>query len=318
MDLKPIQWFPGHMNKARKELVAIFKHVDVFIEVLDARIPFSSQNPMLEELQGGKPCLRVLAKNDLADAAVNAQWLAYFNADKNAQTDKNSAIVLDARNKNASGRIVPLCRDLFARKGVRRSNMTAMVVGIPNVGKSTLINSLAGRAVAKTGDQPAITKQQQFIEINADFRLLDTPGLMWPKVENIHSGYRLAITGAIMDTALSHIDVARYALQALFCAYPEKVSRRYGLKGQSDHFWDGFRDGFRDGFLDNSQDHSLGALAEVGRRRGCLVRGGHIDLDRAAKIVLADLRAGRLGRISWETPGDIEREAAEILDKMKS
>ncbi|MCY3769362.1 MAG: ribosome biogenesis GTPase YlqF [Gammaproteobacteria bacterium] len=285
MELRPIQWYPGHMHKASKEARAVYKKVDVFIEMLDARVPFSSANPMLAALCGEKPRLKVFGKSDLADPELNAIWQRQYESE-------NSAVVFaDARKPGHIAAIPTMCRRLYAARGGNRNAVTAMVVGIPNAGKSTLINSLAGRTVARTGNEPAVTRQQQTIEINRGFRLLDTPGLMWPKVENPCSGYRLAVTGAIRDTALSHTDVAIFAIAYLRQAYRKRLHERY--------------------HLESPDSDETGVLGQIGRKRGCLVKGGEVDRDRAAKILIADIRAGRLGRITWETPGMRERETGE-------
>ncbi len=282
-----IQWFPGHMNKASKEIREAFPRVDVFIELLDGRIPFSSANPMLAQLRGDKPCLRVMTKTDQSDPALNGVWQEFYESGAGVRV-----LPADLRNRGGADRVPGLCRKLYVANGGAREKITAMMVGIPNVGKSTLINRLAGRAVAKTGNQPALTRQQQFIEIQPGFILLDTPGLMWPNVENRCAGYRLAVTGAIRDTAISHVEVALFALGYLRERYAPNLIERYGLA--------------------SVEMPEQEILADVGRRRGCLVAGGKVDLDRAAKVVIADIRDGRLGRITWETPTMIEAEMIEV------
>ena len=291
MSNQNIQWFPGHMNKASKELRKVYAQVNVFVELRDARVPFSSANPMLAEMRGEKPCLVVLTKTDLSDPALNKRWTDHFLAQQNTEV-----LMVDARNRNSVSRISKICRTLYEKNGGKQPRTTALVMGIPNVGKSTLINSLAGRSVAKTGNEPAITKHQQLIDINDNFTLMDTPGLMWPKVQNRNSGFRLAVTGAIKDTAITHLEVAVFALEYLRSQYIEKLCGRYKLN---------------DGNVENlSAEFEL--LEEIGRRRGCLVKGGEIDLDRAAKIVLADLRDGRTGRITWESPEMMKMEWQEV------
>ncbi len=282
-----VQWFPGHMNKASKEIREVFPRVDVFIELLDGRIPFSSANPMLARLRGDKPCLRVMTKPDLSDPALNEIWQAFYESDSGVRV-----LPANLRNRHSAGRVPGLCRQLYVDNGGSRARITAMVMGIPNVGKSTLINRLAGRTVAKTGNQPAVTRQQQFIEIQPGFVLLDTPGLMWPNVENRCAGYRLAVTGAIRDTAISHVEIALFALRYLKESYASNLMERYRLEG-----------------VETTEQE---ILTEAGRRRGCLVAGGKVDLDRAAKVVIADIRGGRLGRITWEAPAMIEAEMIEV------
>ena len=282
-----IQWFPGHMNKASKEIREVFSKVDVFIELLDGRIPFSSANPMLARLRGDKPCLRVMAKTDLSDRELNEIWQGFYESRPGIRV-----LPADLRNGRSVARTPGLCRKLYVANGGSRERITAMVMGIPNVGKSTLINRLAGRAVAKTGNQPAVTRQQQFIEIQPGFVLLDTPGLMWPNVENRNAGYRLAVTGAIRDTAISHVEIALFAIGYLRENYASNLIGRYKLE--------------------DVETPEQEILTDIGRRRGCLVTGGKVDLDRAAKVVISDIRDGRLGRITWETPAMIETEMIEV------
>ena len=283
MTTKKIQWYPGHMHKARKEITAMLGKVDVCIELQDARIPYSSENPMLASLRGQKPCLKVLSKFDLADPQLTTLWHQHY-----ASLPRTRALVADTRKAGSITEIPAMCRTLYSENGGSRPIITAMVMGIPNVGKSTLINALAGKFVAKTGNEPAITKVQQVIEIVPGFVLLDTPGLMWPNVENRNSGYRLAITGAIRDTAISHEDVAQYAADYFLQVYPDRLIKRYHLE----------------------QKHikSEELLEEIGRRRGCLVKGGKVDRDRAAKLLLSDIRSGSLGRFTLETPQMMDRE----------
>ncbi len=265
----------------------MLKKVDVCIELLDARIPFSSENPMLAAFRGHKPALKVLSKSDLADPKWTLQWQQYYES--NQQT---KVLVAELRKSRSVEQIPALCWQLYNKHAGSKSAITAMVMGIPNVGKSTMINQLAGRAVAKTGDQPAITKVQQMIEIDTGFMLLDTPGLMWPKVENKNSGYRLAVTGAIRDTAISHIDIAGFAADYFIQMYPQRLMTRY--------------------HLEKVADKSRALLEQVGQRRGCLMRGGKVDMDRAAKILLSDVRAGRLGRFTLETPEMMHQERIEV------
>lgn len=291
MNNQQIQWFPGHMNKASKELKKVYSRINVFVELRDSRIPFSSANPMLEQMRGDKPCLVVMTKSDLSDPKLNSVWTDEF-----LSRNKTEVLIVDARNKNSVSRVPKLCRQLYEKNGGQQPMITALVMGIPNVGKSTLINGLAGRVVAKTGNEPAITKHQQLIDINAGFSLMDTPGLMWPKVENPNSGFRLAVTGAIKDTAISHIEVAVFSLDYLRVSYTEKLCARYKLNAPT---------------IENLKGE-FELLEAIGRKRGCLVKGGDVDLDRAAKLVLSDIRDGRIGRITWESPYLIEQEWREV------
>ena len=276
------------MNKASKDIREVYSKVDVFIELLDGRIPSSSANPMLARLRGDKPCLRVMAKIDLSDPKLNGIWQGFYESRPGARV-----LPADLRNNRSVAQVPGLCRKLYVANGGSRERITAMVMGIPNAGKSTLINRLAGRVVAKTGDQPAVTRHQQFVEIQPGFVLLDTPGLMWPDVENRNAGYRLAVTGAIRDTAITHVEIVLFVIGYLRENYPSNLIERYKLKG-----------------VETSEQE---ILTDIGRRRGCLIRGGRVDLDRAAKVVISDIRDGRLGRITWETPQMIEAEMIEVV-----
>ena len=283
-----IQWFPGHMNKAGKQMREVFPRVDVFIELLDGRIPASSANPMLARLRGDKPCLRVMTKTDLSDRQLTRIWQEFYQSRPTVRV-----LPADLKNGRSVAQVAGLCRELYVAHGGCRERITAMVTGIPNVGKSTLINRLAGRVVAKTGNQPALTRQQQWIEIQPRFVLLDTPGLMWPNVESCNAGYRLAVTGAIGDSAISHVEVALFALRYLRQNYASKLIERY-----------------KPGAIKAMTEQEI--LTAAGWRRGCLMAGGKVDLDRAAKMVIADIRDGRLGRITWETPAMVEAERIEV------
>jgi ribosome biogenesis GTPase A len=283
MVAKKIQWYPGHMHKASKEITAMLGKVDVCIELQDARIPFSSENPMLASLRGRKPCLKVLSKPDLADPQLTILWHQHYGS-----ITHTKVLVADTRKAGSLTDIPAMCRSLYSENGGSRPIITAMVMGIPNVGKSTLINALSGRIVAKTGNEPAVTKVQQVVEIAPGFVLLDTPGLMWPNVESRNSGYRLAITGAIRDTAISHEDVALFAADYFLEAYPDRLIQRY--------------------HLEQTYSRPEELLEEIGRRRGCLIKGGKVDRDRAAKLLLSDIRSGSLGRFTLETPQMMGRE----------
>ena len=276
------------MHKASKEIKAILPQVDLFIEVLDARIPFSSQNPMLAEIRGNKPCIKVFNKSDLADAELTQQWQLYLEREQNVKT---LALSLDYPDKTRQ--LPELCHRLVPHKQANNQLLHVLIMGIPNVGKSTLINSLAGRTIAKTGNEPAITKNQQRIDIGNNVILLDTPGLLWPNVDNKNSGYRLAITGAIKDTAIDHDDIAFFLADFLLVNYSELLKKRYQLTDCP------------------KNDSEL--IDIIGKQRGCLRAGGQIDRDKVAKILLGELRTGVLGKITLETPIMMEAELAELM-----
>jgi ribosome biogenesis GTPase A len=267
------------MNKARREISDAMRQTDVVIEVLDARLPVASANPMLLSLREGRPCVRVLNKADLADLEVTRRWLENLSADE-------GAIALCVRATVASDvRAIPgLCRKLVpGRKGPGKP-VRALVVGIPNVGKSTLINSLKGRRVAEVADRPAVTRRRQRVDLDLGFSLSDTPGVLWPKLEDQTAAHCLAASGGIGAAAFDPFDVAYFALEFLRERYPDILSDRYGIDSLE------------------AEPHQL--LEAVARARGMLLRGGVLDVDRAADLFLRELRGGKLGRISFERPED--------------
>lgn len=278
-----IQWYPGHMHKATKTIKESLGQVDLIIEVLDARIPFSSENPMIASLRGNKPVIKLLTKEDLADASITQAWQDFFEQQKNVKTQ-----AINMHEPERIRKITELCRKMVPNKNI----VHALIMGIPNVGKSTLINILAGRNIAKTGNEPAVTKSQQRINLANNIVLSDTPGLLWPKIENPNSGYRLATTGAIKETAIDADDVAFYAAEALLKLYPERLQERYQLES-----------------LPTSE---LELIEAIGRKRGCLRSGGQVELNKACSLLLKELRAGLLGPISLETPDVIARELEQL------
>ncbi|ORU90705.1 MAG: ribosome biogenesis GTPase YlqF [Cycloclasticus sp. symbiont of Poecilosclerida sp. M] len=278
-----INWYPGHMHKAQKEIKKRLPDIDVVIEIVDARIPYSSENPMLAELRGDKPCLKILNKTDLADPDDTRRWQLYLEQNKNTRT-----LGLTLKQLGKLAQILGLCQKLAPEKGTKLKPIQCLITGIPNVGKSTLINTLAGRSIAKTGNEPAVTQSQQRIDLGNNLILFDTPGLLWPKVENEHSGYRLAITGAIKDTAIRYDDIAYYAAEFFLKHHRKQLIKRYDLE-------------------EIPRDET--ALLElIGRQRGCLMNGGHVDFNKASTAFINDYRDGFLGNITLETPKMMEQE----------
>ena len=288
-----IHWYPGHMHKASKEMIESLPLVNLVVEVLDARIPFSSSNPFIQELCTEKPCIKLLNKIDLAESEATRQWQDHFELQDNTKT-----MALDLQNSDPSKQIVALINKLSPQKEGR--NTLVMVTGIPNVGKSSLINCLAGKHIAKTGDEPAVTKGQQRINLRNGIMLLDTPGILWPKIENPQGSYRLATTGAIKDTAMEYDDVAFFAAEYLLAAYPNRLRERFKF--------------------DQLPESPLQLLEIIGAQRGCLRAGGRVDLERVSTIFINELRAGILGKITFETPEviDLEMQQVQIIKAEKA
>ena len=287
----PVQWFPGHMHSTKKAIVERVKGIDVVIEMLDARLPGSSANPLLAELTRGKLAVKVLNKQDLADPERTALWLEHFNAQPGTR-----AIGLDGRAGAAVHRIIDACRELAPHRGGMVKPLRVLICGIPNVGKSTVINSLVGRVAAKTGDEPGITKTEQKIVLANDFYLFDTPGMLWPRIVVEQSGYCLAASGAVGRNAFDEEEVALELIAMLNRDYPGALTQRFklgDLAGRSEQEW----------------------LAAIGRQRGAVMTGGRINVQKAAEIVLHELRSGSLGRITLETPQDLSRWQAEAAVK---
>lgn len=282
-----IQWFPGHMHKARKKIAEEMPNIDLVIEVLDARLPYSSMNPLVDGLRRDKPCIKVLNKADLADPGASQQWVNYFEKQHNTR-----ALPMVAEDRAQVKKLVQLIQHMSSQFGERKINVRVMIMGIPNVGKSTLINALAGRYVAKTGNEPAVTKANQMIDLKNGIILSDTPGILWPKFENEESGYRLAASGAVRDTAMEYIDVAMHTLGYLLKYYGAELAERFKFKE-----------------LPASPEE---ALNTIGSKRGCLKPGGIVDMHKAAELCLHELRAGKIGRISLEFPELVAEELAAI------
>ena len=287
-----IQWFPGHMHKAQKEVREIFNQVDVFIEVLDARIPYSSQNPMIEEIRKDKPTIKILSKTDLADPEITELWQTHMEKESSVKT-----LAFDLNKTDKREQLVSLIKKMVPEKANSVKTIHALIIGIPNVGKSTLINNIMGRTIAKTGNEPAVTKNQQRIKLEENITLIDTPGMLWPNIENENSGYRLAITGGIKETAFELPDIASYAAEYLLQAYPEKLRQRFQLEELP------------------QDDYEF--LQEIGRKRGCLRAGGHVDLDKISRIFIVEYRDNTLAEISLETPEMIAKEMLEVEEKRR-
>ena len=273
-----IQWFPGHMHLTRKAITERIKETDVVIEMLDARLPGSSANPMLAELTAGTPSLKVLNKQDLADPSVTELWLAHYNALKDTQ-----AVGLDASVSTPAQVLIRACHALAPTRGSMSKPMRVLICGIPNVGKSTLINTLSGKRATKTGDEAGITKLEQRITLADGFYLFDTPGVLWPRIIVPQSGYNLAASGAIGRNAYDDEDVAWSLLAYLKMHYAPALESRYKLTGVA-----------------VMGDDDL--LSAIGRQRGAIQGGNRVNLQKAAEIVIFDFRACALGRVTLETP----------------
>ncbi len=283
-----IQWYPGHMYKAGKEIEERLPEVDVVIEILDARIPFSSQNPLLMEFATKKPSIKVLNKADLADTKLVERWQNHLEQNENIQT-----IALTTKQPDKLKSILDLCRKMIPNKGDYQF-IIAMIMGIPNVGKSTIINILAQRTVAKTGNEPAVTKGQQRIKISEDITFFDTPGMLWPRIAHENWALRLAITGAIKETAMSHEDIAFYLIGYLMEAYPNVLKNRFQI--------------------DELAGDEYSILEQIGAKRGCIKARKMLDLHKVSSIVIHEYRAGNLGGICLETPEEVEKEKLEAIE----
>lgn len=277
-----IQWFPGHMHKARKQVAETMAKVDMVIEVLDARLPRITTNPMISELrlQRQRPSLKVLNKCDLADPRASAAWVTHFQAEQNT-----AVLQLDEAGKlRDAPKVLALCRELVPHRRGGEKPVRAMILGVPNVGKSTLINALAKRKLAQVADTPGVTKSQQRIELIDGTILVDTPGLMWPKIASPNDGLKLALSGAIGKNAYDAEEVAWYILGWLARHYPDAIRTRYKLPD-----------------LDAHADE---LFEKAARALGCVQSGGRLDAQKAAERIVTDFRHGVLGRITLERPND--------------
>ena len=281
-----IQWFPGHMHLTKKAISERIKDIDVVIEVLDARLPGSSANPLLAELTGHKPTLKVLNKQDVADPQRTASWLDWYNAQPGTR-----AVALDASDAAPARKLIDGCHALAPQRGGLAKPMRVLICGVPNVGKSTLINTLTNKRQAKTGDEAGITKLEQRITLADDFYLWDTPGMLWPRIIVAESGYNLAASGAVGRNAYDEELVALELLRRLQGHYAALLEARYKL-------------GQPPGAVAQMPDDEL--LAAIGKKRGAVMSGGRVNLQKAAEIVMTDFRTAVLGRITLETPEEFE------------
>ncbi|MEN6587742.1 MAG: ribosome biogenesis GTPase YlqF [Sulfuricella sp.] len=274
-----IQWFPGHMTSARRKAAETMEWTDVVIEVLDARVPEAGCNPMIKELRlhRQRPCLKILNKADLADPAATQAWLNFYNAQQGVK-----AVALSCKKPGDVAKVPALCQSIAPHRGTNLKPLRMLIMGIPNVGKSTLMNALLKRRIAAVGDEPAVTKSQQRFELNDRMSITDTPGLMWPKIEHPSDGYMLAASHAIGRNAVIDEEVAAFLAGILLARYPSLLSARYGCAVEG---------------MD-AQD----VIEAVAKRRGFRLKGGAPDLEKASLALLTDYRTGALGRISLETP----------------
>ena len=282
-----IQWFPGHMNSTRNAIRDRMKNgIDVVIELLDARLPGSSCNPLLAQLTDGRPSLKLLTKQDLADAAVTQQWLAHYNAMLDTQ-----AYALDTSDTAPAKALAAACRQLAPLRGGMHKPLRVLICGVPNVGKSTLINTMVGKRSAKTGDEAGITRLEQKIVLENDFYLYDTPGMLWPRISIEKSGYNLAASGAVGRNAYDEEEVSLELLNYLRQHYADQVQERYKIDG-----------------IAQMQDEEL--LEALGRKRGAMLGGGRVNLQKAAEVLMYEFRQGTLGCITLETPDEFSTWAA--------
>lgn len=285
MNAKQIQWFPGHMFKSLREIKERVKLMDIVFVLLDARLPYSSMNPELYKIISHKPMMLLFNKMDLADDKVTNRFI------KTYQEQGYQAMKIDASTGKNVNKIRPFAEEILKEKldreknkGLKRRALRCMILGIPNVGKSTLINQISKSAATKTANTPGVTKSQQWIKLGDDFELLDTPGVLWPKFDDPKVGYHLAITGAIKDKILPEDDVVHYAMMFLKDFYPDRLFERYQI----------------------TEDMTYEMMLEtIGKKRGCLLKGGELDLARIYQIVLTDLRNKQLGGLSFDRPQDV-------------
>ena len=278
-----INWYPGHMAKTKKQIVEDLKLIDIVIEILDARIPIASTNPDIQDSIKNKIKIIVLNKSDLANNESTKNWIKYFK--ENGIT----AIAVEANNGKNIKEVIGLIKEKYKvinekyiKKGRKGKAARVMVLGIPNVGKSTFINSLAKRNTAKVGNKPGVTKQKQWIKINNDIELMDTPGMLWPRLDNKELAMHLAYVGTIGDNAIDNEEIAYYLLEYLLKNYPQNIEERYDLK------------------IENKETMEI--MKEIARKRGAIISGGNINMQKISDVILNEFRSGKLGRITIEIP----------------
>ncbi len=285
-----INWYPGHMHKTRKQITESLNQTDVVIELLDARIPSSSRNPLINELVKDRNRIIIINKSDLADPVITKKWISYFNTQPGI-----TAISMSSTTDKNPGKIVKMCRDMckdeiwFTRRPVR-----AMVAGIPNVGKSTLINKIVGKKKTEVSNRPAVTKRFQRVSISRGFELIDTPGVLWPKFEDQTVGYKLAILGSIRDSILDIQDIARFAYIYMVESYAERLKSRFKIE--------------------ELPEESQEGITLIGKKRGFLLKGGNVDYGRACRLLIQEIRDGKLGTVSFDDVPDLEEDTAVYGD----
>lgn len=268
-----INWFPGHMAKARRWITEVLPRTDLVLEVVDARLPRSSQNPMLHELAATHTRLTVFNKEDLADPSTTQEWLSHWDCPSTAITTKSPS---------DKAKLLGAIRDLKGCRGVPGKPLRVLVAGIPNVGKSSLVNYLAGRKIARVGDEPAITREHQHVDLKNGMLIIDTPGVLWPKLDDQAAAYRMAVAATIKESILDPVDLALFIAEELAQPYGDRIRERFKLE--------------------EMPAAALDLLEALGRKRGFLKKGGVLDLQRTATTFLNEIRSGKLGRLSFETP----------------